>query len=88
MGSVWLGRRSDEKFEGNAAIRILDRRGLGKLAIAQIRHEANLLARLSHAHIARLFDAGVRENGQAYRDAGRFREAVAIFDQLPAMCRL
>ena len=66
MGSVWLGRRSDEKFEGKAAIKILERRGLGELARAQIRHEANLLARLSHAHIARLFDAGVRENGQPY----------------------
>ncbi len=66
MGSVWLGRRSDEKFEGKVAIKILERRGLGQLAVMQIRHEANLLARLSHAHIARLFDAGVRENGQPY----------------------
>ena len=66
MGSVWLGRRSDDKFEGNAAVKLLERRGLGELAAAQIRHEANLLARLSHAHIARLFDAGVRENGQPY----------------------
>ena len=64
MGSVWLGRRSDEKFEGKAAVKLLERRGLGPLAITQIRHEANLLARLSHAHIARLFDAGVRDNGQ------------------------
>lgn len=66
MGSVWLGRRSDNKFEGQAAIKLLERRGLGKHAATQIRHEANLLARLSHAHIARLFDAGVRENGQPY----------------------
>jgi eukaryotic-like serine/threonine-protein kinase len=66
MGSVWLGRRSDEKFEGKAAIKLFERRGLGELARAQIRHEADFLARLSHAHIARLFDAGVRENGQPY----------------------
>jgi serine/threonine-protein kinase len=66
MGSVWLGRRSDEKFEGKVAVKVLERQGLGQLAITQIRHEANLLARLSHAHIARLFDAGVRENGQPY----------------------
>lgn len=66
MGSVWLARRSDEKFEGNAAVKLLERRGLGQQAATQIRHEANLLARLSHAHIARLFDAGVRENGQPY----------------------
>jgi len=66
MGSVWLGHRSDEKFEGKAAVKLLERRGLGPLAVTQIRHEANLLARLSHSHIARLFDAGVRENGQPY----------------------
>jgi hypothetical protein len=66
MGSVWLGRRNDGKFEGRAALKILNRRGLGKDAERHIRHEANLLARLSHAHIARLFDAGVRDNGQPY----------------------
>jgi eukaryotic-like serine/threonine-protein kinase len=66
MGSVWLGRRSDGKFEGWAAIKLLDRRGLGRDAALQIRHEASLLARLSHPHIARLADAGVRENGQPY----------------------
>jgi serine/threonine-protein kinase len=66
MGSVWLARRSDGKFEGRVAIKLLDRRGLGRDAAEQIRHEASLLARLSHPHIARLFDAGVRENGQPY----------------------
>src|SRR5580658_10569981 len=55
MGSVWLGRRNDGKFEGYAAIKVLDRRGLGSDAAGQIRREASLLARLSHAHIARLF---------------------------------
>jgi eukaryotic-like serine/threonine-protein kinase len=66
MGSVWLGRRNDGKFEGYAAIKLLDRRGLGNDAAGQIRREATLLARLSHPHIARLFDAGVRESGQPY----------------------
>lgn len=66
MGSVWLARRSDGKFEGQVAIKLLDRRGLGRDAADQIRHEASLLARLSHPHIARLFDAGVRESGQPY----------------------
>jgi len=66
MGSVWLARRSDGKFEGSVAVKLLDRRGLGRDAAEQIRHEASLLARLSHPHIARLFDAGVRANGQPY----------------------
>ena len=66
MGSVWLARRSDGKFEGSVAVKLLDRRGLGRDAAEQIRHEASLLARLSDPHIARLFDAGVRDNGQPY----------------------
>ena len=66
MGSVWLACRSDDKFEGKVAVKLLERQGLDELAAMQIRHEANLLARLSHAHIARLFDAGMRENGQPY----------------------
>src|ERR1700722_8241867 len=33
MGSVWLGRRSDDKFEGKAAVKLLERRGLGQLAV-------------------------------------------------------
>jgi serine/threonine-protein kinase len=66
MGSVWLGRRNDGKFEGYAAIKVLEWRGPANNAPNQIRHEASLLARLSHPHIGRLLDAGVRENGQSY----------------------
>jgi len=66
MGSVWLGRRNDGKFEGLAALKVLERRGLGPAAAEHIRREASLLARLSHPNIARLFDAGVTERGQPY----------------------
>lgn len=66
MGSVWLARRSDGKFEGQVAVKLLERRGLGRDAATQIKHEASLLARLTHPHIARLFDAGIRESGQPY----------------------
>ena len=66
MGSVWLAHRDDGKFEGKVAIKLLDRRGRGADVAEHIRREASLLARLSDPHIARLFDAGVRENGQPY----------------------
>src|SRR5262249_21010930 len=66
MGQVWLGRRSDGTYEGDVAIKLLDRRGVGEAAGNQIRHEASLLARLNHPNIARLIDAGLRENGQPY----------------------
>jgi eukaryotic-like serine/threonine-protein kinase len=66
MGSVWCARRSDGHFEGRVAIKILDRRGLGPKAAEQIRHEASLLARLSHPNIARLFDAGIHDDGRPF----------------------
>lgn len=66
MGSVWRGRRSDGKFEGQAAIKLLEQHALGPDGVGRVRHEASLLARLSHPHISRLFDVGVRENGQPY----------------------
>jgi len=66
MGSVWSARRSDGTFEGRVAVKLLDRRGLGPRVQEQIRREASMLARLSHPNIARLFDAGLRENGQPY----------------------
>jgi serine/threonine-protein kinase len=66
MGSVWSARRSDGTFEGRVAVKLLDRRGLGPRVQEQIRREAGVLARLSHPNIARLFDAGARDNGQPY----------------------
>ncbi len=66
MGSVWLARRSDGKFEGQVAVKLLERRGLKRDAATQIKHEASLLARLTHPHIARLFDVGIRDSGQPY----------------------
>jgi serine/threonine-protein kinase len=66
MGSVWSARRSDGAFEGRVAVKLLDRRGLGPRVQEQIRREASVLARLSHPNIARLFDAGLRDNGQPY----------------------
>ncbi|HEY0801074.1 MAG TPA: serine/threonine-protein kinase, partial [Steroidobacteraceae bacterium] len=66
MGSVWLARRSDGHFESKVAIKILDHRAVGHQGAEQIRREASLLARQSHANIARLFDAGFAEDGQPF----------------------
>jgi hypothetical protein len=51
MGSVWLARRSDGHFESKVAVKILDHRGVAHQGAEQIRREASLLARQSHAHI-------------------------------------
>ena len=65
MGEVWLARRSDGRYEGRCAIKLLDA-GMASARFAdRFQREGNLLARLSHPHIARLLDAGT-VNGRAY----------------------
>jgi tetratricopeptide (TPR) repeat protein len=65
MGTVWLARRSDGRFEGRAAVKFLRLGLLGSAGAARFRLEGSILARLSHPNIARLLDAGVLE-GQPY----------------------
>ena len=66
MGSVWLARRSDGRFEGTAAVKLLNLGRLHQVGLERFRREGTLLARLHHPNIARLIDAGVAENGQPY----------------------
>ena len=66
MGSVWLARRRDGRFEGTAAIKFLTFALAGAAGEARFRAEGSLLARLTHPNIARLLDAGVSPNGQPY----------------------
>jgi serine/threonine-protein kinase len=66
MGSVWLARRSDGRFEGVAAIKFLSLAVAGPVGEARFRREGSVLARLTHPNIARLLDAGVTPAGQPY----------------------
>jgi len=66
MGSVWLGRRTDGRFEGKVAIKFLSMALLDQVGQARFRREGSALARLSHPNIARLIDAGVSDGGQPY----------------------
>ncbi|MGH7636961.1 MAG: protein kinase domain-containing protein [Gemmatimonadaceae bacterium] len=66
MGSVWLARRSDGRFEGRAAVKLLSLPLAGAFGESRFRHEGSALARLTHPGIARLFDAGVTPGGQPY----------------------
>jgi serine/threonine protein kinase/tetratricopeptide (TPR) repeat protein len=66
MGSVWLAERSDGRFEGLAAVKLLNASLVGKDGEARLRREAHILARLQHPHIARLLDAGLSPSGQPY----------------------
>src|SRR6478735_4195607 len=66
MGQVWLAMRADGLYERRVAIKLL-RPGLGDVGLhARFTRERQILARLGHAHIARLLDAGISTDGQPY----------------------
>ncbi|MEO8019448.1 MAG: serine/threonine-protein kinase, partial [Pseudomonadota bacterium] len=65
MGEVWLARRNDGRFDGLCAVKFLDDSVAHPKLAERFRREGNLLARLTHPHIARLLDAGAA-NGRAY----------------------
>jgi eukaryotic-like serine/threonine-protein kinase len=66
MGTVWLARRSDGRFEGTVAVKLLNLALVDPVGNERFRREGTVLARLSHPHIARLLDAGVTHGGQPY----------------------
>jgi len=66
MGSVWLARRSDGRFEGKVAVKVLNAALVGRAGEERFRREGSILARLTHPNIARLIDAGVSDTGQPY----------------------
>ena len=66
MGSVWLARRSDGRYEGTAAVKLLNLALLDRVGAERFRREGTALARLTHPNIARLIDAGVTAGGQPY----------------------
>ncbi len=66
MGSVWLARRTDGRFEGAAAVKLLNLALLSPAGRERFRREGSVLARLAHPGIARLLDAGLGPGGQPY----------------------
>ncbi len=66
MGQVWLATRRDGLYSGRAAVKLLNAASLGTQAQARFAREGELLARLSHPHIAKLLDAGFTPQGTRY----------------------
>ena len=66
MGSVWLAERSDGRYQGTVAVKLLNASLVGRDGEARFRREGSVLARLRHPHIAHLIDAGVSPSGQPY----------------------
>ena len=65
MGSVFRARRADCEFTRDVAIKVT-KRVLTPQASARFRVERQLLARLEHPSIARLYDGGTTEEGTPY----------------------
>jgi serine/threonine protein kinase/tetratricopeptide (TPR) repeat protein len=66
MGSVWLARRSDGRFERQAAVKFVSIALAGPGTEERFKREGSILGRLTHPHIADLLDAGISSDGQPY----------------------
>jgi len=66
MATVWLAHRTDGRFEGEVAVKLLNLALLGRAGAARFAQEGTVLARLTHPNIARLLDAGVTDAGQPF----------------------
>lgn len=65
-GTVWLAHRSDGRFEGQVAVKLLNAALVGHPSELRFAREGSFLARLRHPHIAQLLDAGVAAGNQPY----------------------
>lgn len=92
MGTVWLADRIDGRYEGRAAVKLLNAALVGPAGEARFVQEGTILAKLTHPNIARLVDAGLSPANQAYlvleyvegRDIDVFCDA----EQLPVEARI
>ncbi len=66
MGTVWLARRSDGRFERQAAVKFVSIALAGGATEERFKREGSILGRLTHPHIADLLDAGISSEGQPY----------------------
>ena len=69
-GEVWAAVRADGLHHGRAAVKMLRRApfspAVAALVHARFAREGELLARLTHPHIAQLLDAGLAPDGTRY----------------------
>jgi WD40 repeat protein/serine/threonine protein kinase len=66
MGSVWLAERVDGLLERRVALKLVPPALMGLGLAERLARERAILASLDHPNIARLFDAGLSEDGQPY----------------------
>lgn len=66
MGEVWLAHRSDGRYDGVVAVKLLRAHIAQSFARERFVREGKILGQLSHPNIARLLDAGTTSIGVPY----------------------
>jgi eukaryotic-like serine/threonine-protein kinase len=66
MGIVYLATRDDEQYQHQVAIKLVKRGMDTDLVLRRFRNERQILANLTHAHIAALLDGGTTDDGLPY----------------------
>lgn len=66
MGRVWLAERGDGGFQGQVAIKQIDRDRWSAEDERRFVRERQILASLDHPNIARLIDGGTDDNGRPF----------------------
>src|SRR6185437_9769156 len=66
MGAVWRARRGDGVLNRSIALKLPHVGAYGTDLVERFAREREILARLAHPHIARLYDAGFSSSGQPY----------------------
>ena len=77
MGEVYAAARADGSFDQKVAIKLLQQDAVAQLERFQT--ERQILARLEHPGIARLYDGGISEDGRPYM-VMEFVEGQSIID--------
>lgn len=66
MGLVYLAERADGLYEQQVALKLIKRGMDSAQIVRRFEVERQILARLQHAHIARLLDGGLTDDGRPY----------------------
>ncbi len=66
MGSVWLAERSDGILKRQVALKLPHAGPRNSQFLERFDRERDILASLTHPHIARLYDAGIAAGGRPY----------------------
>ncbi|WP_223789141.1 serine/threonine-protein kinase [Marinicella meishanensis] len=66
MGEVYLAERADGQFDKQVALKILSEGLITESMVQRFKRERQILAQLSHPHIATLYDAGMTDNNRPW----------------------